>query len=79
MEIGKRALPKMPLGSNIMIKIYWHVSWGKKTKCLEKNRHEKERENGKLQGKNIRDIYDRENNALLILKTIKIRFQNSLI
>lgn len=22
MEIGKRALPKMPLGSNIMIKIY---------------------------------------------------------
>ena len=42
------------------------------------NRHEKERENGKLQGKNIRDIYDRENNALLILKTIKNRVQKSL-
>lgn len=39
------------------------------------NRHEKERENGKLQGKNIRDIYDRENNALLVLKTTKNRVQ----
>lgn len=43
------------------------------------NRREKERENGKLQGKNIRDIYDRENNALLILKTIKTEFRKVFI
>ena len=38
----------------------------KKPKCLEMNRHEKERENGKLQGKNIRDIYDSQRRQCII-------------
>ena len=58
--------PKCHSGPTLWLKNTDMFDEVKKPKCLEMNRHEKERENGKLQGKNIRDIYDSQRRQCII-------------